>query len=51
MDNKELCCQIGDAFGRFYEDNGMLCIDNGVQVSRYETPEELLKDWVCLPCK
>ena len=47
--NKEkinLCQEIGHFFGCYFEENGQMCIDNGEEVFRYNTPDELLADWV-----
>ena len=41
-----LCYEIGHFFGCYFEENGQMCIDNGDEVFRYNTPDELLADWV-----
>ena len=43
---RDLCKEIGNAFGTFFEDGGALCIDNGDKVFRYGSEKELLADWV-----
>lgn len=46
MEVKELCKYIGNFYGKYFEENGQLCIDNYEKVFRYNTEKELLKDWV-----
>ena len=46
MTAKELCIDIGNFFGDYFEESGKLCIDNYEQVFKYDTPAELLVDWV-----
>lgn len=41
-----LCKSIGNFFGDYFEEDGKLCIDNGDQVFKYDTPDDLLKDWM-----
>lgn len=43
---KALCHEIGDIFGRYFEENGQVCIDNGEKVFRYNSEKDLLTDWV-----
>ena len=45
-EKRDLCQEIGNFFGHYFEENGQLCIDNGEKVFRYNTPDELLADWV-----
>lgn len=42
----KLCQQIGNFFGRYFEENGQLCIDNEEKVFTYNSADELLIDWV-----
>lgn len=47
IDKREICEEIGNAFGDFYEDiSGFLVIDNGEQEFRYNNEDDLLKDWL-----
>lgn len=46
MNKTELCAKIGEFFGSYFEEDGKLCIDNGEEVFRYDTADELLADWV-----
>ena len=46
MDKLKLCKEIGTFFGNYFEENNQLCIDTGLQVFRYNTPDQLLTDWV-----
>ena len=46
MDKQKLCKEIGSFFGDYFEKNGQLCIDNGEKIFRYNTADDLLKDWV-----
>ena len=45
-EKRKLCEEIGSFFGGYFEENGQLCIDNGDEVFRYDTADELLIDWV-----
>lgn len=45
-EKRKLCEEIGNFFGEFKESDGQLCIDNGEKVFRYNTPDELLIDWL-----
>lgn len=44
--NKALCADIGNFFGKYFEENGYYGIDNGEKVFLYESPDALLVDWV-----
>lgn len=46
FNREQLCKEIGDFFGVYFEMNGKFCIDNGEKVFQYDTPEALLTDWV-----
>lgn len=46
MNKKELCKEIGNYFGTYFEEDGKFCIDNEVEIFRYDTEDELLKDWL-----
>ena len=46
MNKYNLCKTIGDFFGDYFEENNQFCIDNGEEVFRYNTRDELLKRWV-----
>lgn len=46
MDKYELCKEIGQCFGTYWMEGELHCIDNGDEVFRYKTLEELLGDWV-----
>ena len=46
MNKFDLCKEIGGFFGDFFIDSEKLCIDNGEEVFRYDTPDDLLKDWI-----
>lgn len=46
MEKQNLCKQIGQTFGDYFEEDGQLCIDNGENIFRYNNPDELLADWV-----
>lgn len=46
MDKRKLCKEIGDFFGNYFEENNQYCIDNGLEVFRYDSTDDLLKDWV-----
>ena len=49
MDKRDICEEIGNTFGEFFEDiSGFLVIDNGNQEYRYNNEDELLKDWLPL---
>ena len=42
----ELCAEIGNWYGDFFMAEELYCIDNGEKVFEYNTPTELLKDWL-----
>lgn len=47
MENmRTLCKEIGNNYGKYFEENNRLCIDNGEKIFRYSTEKELLLDWV-----
>jgi hypothetical protein len=47
INKREICEEIGNYFGTFYEDmSGNLVIDTGYQELTYYTEDELLKDWL-----
>lgn len=47
LDKRDICEEIGNYFGTFYEDmSGFLNIDTGDQVHTYTSEDELLKDWL-----
>ena len=47
IDKRELCEEIGNFFGTFYEDvAGFLVIDDGEVDHIYTDEDELLKDWL-----
>lgn len=46
MNKYDLCKEIGQCFGDYWEQDGMYFIDNGDEVFKYKTPEALLADWV-----
>lgn len=47
MENmRTLCKEIGNNYGKYFEENNRLCIDNGEKIFRYDTEKELLVDWV-----
>lgn len=46
MDKYLLAQDIGQFFGCYFEEDGMVCIDNGDEVYEYETVDDLLADWV-----
>jgi len=47
IDLIKLCKDIGNWYGDFFVNKkGQYCIDNGVDVFEYDTPTELLKDWL-----
>lgn len=43
---RELCKDIGQHYGEFFEENEQLCIDTGESVFRYDSEQELLLDWM-----
>ena len=45
MNKFELCKEIGECFGDYWEKDGKYFIDNGDEVFEYKTPEALLEDW------
>lgn len=47
FNKRDLCEEIGNFFGTFYEDvSGLLVIDNGETTYTYTTEDELLEDWL-----
>lgn len=47
INKKELCEEIGNFFGTYYEDiAGFLVIDDGETERIYNDEDELLKDWL-----
>jgi hypothetical protein len=46
MNKNELCKEIGDYFGTYFEEGGLYCIDNYESVFRYDSTDKLLADWV-----
>ena len=47
INKKELCEEIGNFFGTYYEDiAGFLVIDDGETEHIYSDEDELLKDWL-----
>lgn len=46
LNSRELCKEIGNCFGDYFEENNYLCINNGEENFRYKTEKELLADWV-----
>ena len=46
MDKLILCKEVGDYFGKYFEENEMLCIDNYENIFKYNTADELLTDWI-----
>ena len=47
LDKRDICEEIGNYFGTFYEDvAGFLTIDTGDQEHSYRDEDELLKDWL-----
>ena len=47
INKRELCEEIGNFFGTFYEDvAGFLMIDDGKVDHIYTDEDELLKDWL-----
>ena len=43
----KLCEEIGNWYGDFFVNKkGQYCIDNGIDLFEYDTPTELLKDWL-----
>ena len=47
INKRDLCAEIGDFFGTFYEDvAGFLVVDDGVTEHIYADEDELLKDWL-----
>ncbi len=46
MNEEKLAKEIGDFFGKYFEEDQLYCIDNGENVFQYESPQELLSDWV-----
>lgn len=47
MTKRDMCEEIGNYFGTFYEDvAGFLVIDTGDQEHSYEDEDVLLKDWL-----
>ncbi len=46
LDEKQIAREIGDFFGRYFEEDQCYCIDNGDEIFRYDSIKELLTDWV-----
>ena len=47
LSKRDICEEIGNYFGTFYEDiGGFLVIDTGDQEHSYRNENELLKDWL-----
>lgn len=46
MNKLELCKEIGNYFGTYFEEEGRYCIDNYDTVFRYDSVDKLLADWV-----
>ena len=46
MNKYELCKEIGNWFGEFFEADGKLCIDNQEGIFKYNNEDELLIDWL-----
>lgn len=47
LNKREICEEIGNYFGTFYEDmSGNLVIDTGEQEYSYTSEDELLLDWL-----
>ena len=47
LDKRDICEEIGNFFGTFYEDiSGFLVIDDGETDHLYADEDELLKDWL-----
>lgn len=46
MDKIAVCKEIGNYFGDYFEENNQFCISNHDEVFRYNSPDELLKDWL-----
>lgn len=47
IDLIKLCKDIGNWYGKFFvNDKGQYCIDNYEKIFAYNTPIELLKDWL-----
>ncbi len=47
LNKHDICEEIGNTFGEFFEDiSGFLVIDDGNQEYRYNNEDELLKDWL-----
>ena len=47
VNKRDLCEEIGNFFGTFYEDvAGLLVIDDGETDHLYSSEDELLKDWL-----
>lgn len=46
MNKLELAKDIGNFFGKYFEENNQYCIDNYAEIFRYDTLDELLTDWV-----
>lgn len=46
MNKLELCKEIGNYFGTYFEEGGCYCIDNYEKVFRYDSADKLLADWV-----
>jgi hypothetical protein len=47
MNKRDICEEIGEYYGEFYESmGGFLNIDDGEQSYSYTSEDELLKDWL-----
>lgn len=47
LDKRDICEEIGNYFGTFYEDiAGFLIIDTGDKEHSYREEDDLLKDWL-----
>lgn len=47
LDKRDICEEIGNYFGTFYEDiAGFLIVDTGDQEYSYREEDDLLKDWL-----
>ena len=46
IDLVKLCAEIGNWYGDFFIEEERYCIDNGMEVFKYDTPTELLQDWL-----
>lgn len=47
LNKRDICEEIGNYFGEFYEDvAGFLVIDTGDKEHSYKNEDDLLKDWL-----